>query len=272
MTSSRISGLHRLNRIDRLHKIADISGLSQAERSLLEKAAKHDGDLADNLSENVIGVMSVPLGIATNLIVDGTDVLVPMATEESSVVAAVCNGAKACRSTGGVTTQADDPCMIAQIQVTGLNDLQAAIEPFLVVHLIVDVRDAMGANAVNTMAEALAPKIEQWTGGAVGLKILSNLADRRLIRASAIWEASEIGADVVDGILNAYAFAAADPYRAATHNKGIMNGASAVALATGNDTRALEAGAHAYAAKDGYGPLTTYEKTPKGDLKGDWAQ
>ena len=151
----------------------------------------------------------------------------------------------------------------------GFQDLELRhVDPFLIIHLIVDVRDAMGANAVNTMAETLAPKIEDWTGGTVGLKILSNLADRRLIRANATWAASEIGSDVVDGIINAYAFAAADPYRAATHNKGIMNGVSAVGLATGNDTRALEAGAHAYAAKDGYGPLTRYTKTKDGNLEG----
>jgi len=304
MTTSRISGFHNLNRMDRLAQIAELAGLIPEDHQHLEQTASYEGDLADNLSENVIGVMSVPLGVATNLIVDGEDVLVPMATEESSVIAAVCNGAKACRATGGVSTEADDPCMIAQIQIRDVPDIPSAIQtlksrqtkiktlcdeadpmlvelgggfqdlelrhvdPFLIIHLIVDVRDAMGANAVNTMAETLAPKIEDWTGGTVGLKILSNLADRRLIRANATWAASEIGSDVVDGIINAYAFAAADPYRAATHNKGIMNGVSAVGLATGNDTRALEAGAHAYAAKDGYGPLTRYTKTKDGNLEG----
>ncbi|MBV2358720.1 hydroxymethylglutaryl-CoA reductase, degradative [Thalassococcus sp. CAU 1522] len=304
MPSSRIPGFHNLNRAERLDAIAASCGLSAAQATHLAAAAAHDGDLADHLSENVISVMAVPLGVATNLVVDGTDVLVPMATEESSVVAAVCNGARACRETGGVKTDADDPRMIAQIQVTGLTELDAAraaldarrdeiaalcdacdpmlvslgggfreIEtriagPFLVLHLIVDVRDAMGANAVNTMAEKLAPHVETWTGGTVGLRILSNLADRRLVRAEAIWPAREIGDETVDGIVSAWAFAAADPYRAATHNKGIMNGVSAVGLATGNDTRALEAGAHAFAAKDGYGPLTTYEKTAAGDLRG----
>ena len=152
----------------------------------------------------------------------------------------------------------------------GFRDLEVRIAgPFLVVHLIVDVRDAMGANAVNTMAEKIAPWLEELTGGTVGLKILSNLADRRLVRARAIWPASVIGPDTVDGIISAWAFADADPYRAATHNKGIMNGISAVGLATGNDTRALEAGAHAFAAQDGYGPLTRYSKTPEGDLLGE---
>ncbi|WP_306006345.1 hydroxymethylglutaryl-CoA reductase, degradative [Aquicoccus porphyridii] len=294
MSTSRIPGFHNLTREERLAKVADLAGLDAAQVAHLTAAAAHDGDLADHLSENVISVMAVPLGVATNLIVDGAEVLVPMASEESSVVAAVCNGARACREAGGIVTQADDPCMIAQVQVTGLDDLEAAraavlaqkqaiaaecdgcdpmlvrlgggfrdVEvriagPFLVVHLIVDVRDAMGANAVNTMAERLAPKIEGWTGGKVGLRILSNLADRRLVRARATWPADEIGAETVAGIIGAWEFAAHDPYRAATHNKGIMNGVAAVALATGNDTRALEAGAHAFAAKDGYGPLTRY--------------
>lgn len=305
MTSSRLPGFHNLSRADRLARIAEVSDLTAEQAAHLAAAAAHDGDLADNLSENVIGVMSVPLGVATNLTVDGQDVLAPLATEESSVVAAVCNGARACRDSGGVTTEADDPCMIAQVQVVGLQDLPAAqalvasraeeiaelcnacdpmlvnlgggfrdldvriAGPFLVVHLIVDVRDAMGANAVNTMAEKIAPWLEELTGGTVGLKILSNLADRRLVRARAIWPASVIGPDTVNGIISAWAFADADPYRAATHNKGIMNGISAVGLATGNDTRALEAGAHAFAAQDGYGPLTRYSKTPEGDLLGE---
>lgn len=304
MPSSRLSGFHRLGRADRLAKLADVSGLTGDETAHLAAASAHDGDLADNLAENVISTLAVPLGVATNLIVDGEDVLVPMATEESSVIAAVGNGALACRGTGGVRTRADDPMMIAQVQLTGVRDLEGGaaavmaardeiiesanacdpmlvtlgggcadvdarvVPPFLVVHLIVDVRDAMGANAVNTMAEALAPRLAELAGGQVGLRILSNLADRRRVQAEAVWPADVIGAEAVDGIIGAYAFAAADPYRAATHNKGIMNGVSAVALATGNDTRAIEAGAHAFAAQGGYGPLTTYEKTPDGDLKG----
>ncbi|MEM8754177.1 MAG: hydroxymethylglutaryl-CoA reductase, degradative [Pseudomonadota bacterium] len=306
MTTSRLPGFHNLSRAARLDAVVEAAGLTRDEAAHLSRAAEAEGDLADHLSENVIGVMAVPLAVATNLTVDGEDALVPMATEESSVVAAVCNGAKACREAGGVFTSADLPCMIAQVQVKGLSDpiaaraallereeeigaLCDACDPmlvslgggfrgiearvaggFLILHLIVDVRDAMGANAVNTMAERLAPHVERWTGGTVGLRILSNLADRRLVRARAVWPAAEIGADVVEGMLDAYAFAAADPYRAATHNKGIMNGVSAVALATGNDTRALEAGAHAFAATrpGGYGPLTRWEKTAAGDLTG----
>jgi hydroxymethylglutaryl-CoA reductase len=304
MTSSRIPGFHNLDRHQRLQAVAEAVGLDPEVSARFAAASAAEGDLASHLSENVIGVMSVPLGVATNLVVDGEDVLVPMATEEASVIAAVCNGAKACRATGGVVTSADAPRMIAQVQVTGLSDPEGAravlyahrdeigaacdaCDPMLVklgggfrdievrvvagmviLHLIIDVRDAMGANAVNTMAERLAPRVEQWTGGKVGLRILSNLADKRLVRARAVWPASVIGAEVVDGMLSAYAFAAADPYRAATHNKGIMNGISAVGLATGNDTRALEAGAHAFASIGGYGPLTKWGKTAGGDLSG----
>lgn len=304
MSGSRLSGFHNLNRVERLNRVAAATGLSADEVARLAASAGADGDLADNLSENVIGVMAVPLGVATNLIVDGRDVLVPMATEESSVIAAVCNGALACRDTGGVTTEADPPEMIAQIQITGLADIAAAqaalaaregeigalcdacdpklvdlgggfrqielrpIGDMLILHLVIDVRDAMGANAVNTMAEALAPRIETWTGGKVGLRILSNLADRRKVTARAVWPRDLLGAEIVNGILAAHAFASADPYRAATHNKGIMNGVSAVALATGNDTRALEAGAHAFAAQGGYGPLSRWALTAAGDLEG----
>ena len=304
--TSRISGFHALTRAERLAKVAEVTGLSEAEVAHLEREAEASGELCEHLSENVVSVMAIPLGVATNVTVDGVDALVPMATEEASVIAAVCNGARACREAGGITTSADAPRMIAQVQITGLADPHLArarvlereaelkalcdgVDPmlvklgggfrsvearvaggFLIVHLIVDVRDAMGANAVNTMAETCAPHLEGWTGGTARLRILSNLADRRLVRARATWPAAEIGVETVQGILEAYAFAACDPYRAATHNKGIMNGISAVGMATGQDTRALEAGAHAYAATrpGGYGPLTTYEKDKNGDLVG----
>ncbi len=307
MTTSRLPGFHNLNRDGRLTRVAAETDLSPDQVAYLRDQAKAAGALAENLSENVIGVMALPLSVATNLIVDGRDVLVPMVTEESSVVAAVCNGARACRATGGVTTTADAPRMIAQVQLTDVPDMTEAhmkilskkdeiaglcdacdpmlaqlgggfrdidvrpVGDFLVVHLIVDVRDAMGANAVNTMAEALAPHLERWSGGKAGLRILSNLADQRLVRARGTWAADDIGPEMVDGILSAYAFAAVDPYRAATHNKGIMNGVDAVALATGNDCRALEAGAHAYAATKGsqYGPLTQWKRNENGDLVGE---
>jgi len=140
----------------------------------------------------------------------------------------------------------------------------------MVLHLFVDCRDVMGANTVDTMCEALAPKLERITGGRVLLRIISNLADRRLVRAEAIVNKEDLGGDqVVDDIVTASAFAEADPYRAATHNKGILNGVVAVALATAQDHRAIEAGAHSYAAKSGhYTALTRWEKTPEGNLFG----
>lgn len=305
--SSRIGGFHRKSPAERLELVAAFADLDAAIRAHLADMGNLPVPLADKLIENVVATMNVPIGIATNMKVDGEDVLVPMATEESSVVAAVCNAARQTYELG-FTTSMSGTLMIAQVQVVNVPDPYAArlrllerrdeikeicdacdpllvklgggfrdIEvriletksgPMLISHLIVDTRDAMGANAVNTMAEKIAPHIAAWSGGRVYLRILSNLADRRLARAHATWRCDVIGgADVRDGILSAYHFAAADPYRAATHNKGIMNGVSAVVLATGNDTRAVEAGAHAYAARSGrYTSLTHYEVTASGDL------
>jgi len=269
-----------------------------------------DLHLADHMIENVISTISIPVGIATNVKVDGRDVLVPMATEESSVVAAVCNSARQCYDAGGFITSVSGTEMIAQVQLVrvpdpenaririlerkaeiaaicdgcdpmlvrlggGFRDLEVRVlaapgGPMVVTHIVVDTRDAMGANTVNTMAERLAPSIEDWTGGKVYLRILSNLADRRLARARATWPLDVIGGEAVrDGMLSAYRFASVDPYRAATHNKGIMNGISAVVLATGNDTRAVEAGAHAYASRSGrYTSLSTWEVAADGGLAG----
>ncbi|WP_207484204.1 hydroxymethylglutaryl-CoA reductase, degradative [Arenibaculum pallidiluteum] len=308
--TSRIPGFHKKSPKERLDLVADFAGLDGETVGHLSDMGNLDPHLADHLIENVIATMNVPVGIATNMRIDGEDVLIPMATEESSVVAAVCNAARQCYDSGGFTTSMSGSLMIAQIQLVGASaphearirilerrdeikeicdacdpvlvklgggfrDLEVRIVdslggPMVVTHLIVDTRDAMGANAVNTMAEKLAPHVQEWTGGRVYLRILSNLADRRLARARATWTAEAIGgAEVRDGIVSAYHFAHADPYRAATHNKGIMNGISAVVLATGNDTRAIEAGAHAYAARDGhYGSLTRWEVTREGHLAG----
>jgi len=313
--SSRIRGFQALSHEDRLEAVAAFAGLQPDALDSLRETGNLPFPLADRLVENVIGTMTVPIGIATNMVVDGGDVLVPMATEESSVIAAVCNAAKQCRDAGGFTTSTTAPRMIAQVQLVDVPDpalarhkilerreaikelcdaqdpllvehgggladvevrvLETAGGPMVITHLIVDTRDAMGANAVNTMAEALAPKIAAWTGGRVYLRILSNLADRRLARAHAVWPLDAIATDgmsgeaVRDGILSASHFAAADPYRAATHNKGIMNGVTAIVLATGNDTRAIEAGAHAYAARSGhYTSLSRWEMTAEGDLAG----
>ncbi|MDN3561046.1 hydroxymethylglutaryl-CoA reductase, degradative [Vreelandella neptunia] len=309
-TTSRIPGLHKMSPEERLQKVVEVTGLSEDVVRHLGNTGNLDSATADSMIENVIGTMNIPLGVATNMLVDGHDVLVPMATEESSVVAAVCNAARQCRSTGGFKTGMSNSHMIAQVQLLGVpnpefarlqilehkSDVQLICDetdpvllkhgggfrdmevrvlkgrtgPMVVTHLIVDTRDAMGANAVNSMAEAVAPHIAKWTGGKTYLRILSNLADRRLARARATWALDEIGgAEVRDGILAAYDFADIDPYRAATHNKGIMNGVSAVVLATGNDCRAVEAGAHAYAARTGqYSSLTRWETDADGNLTG----
>ncbi len=295
---------------ERLTKVAELAGLSEEDVKTLTKEGPLPLDIADKMIENVIGTMPLPLGIATNFLINGKDYLVPMAIEEPSVVAAASNAAKMCRAGGGIRSLATEPLMISQIQLVnvpsphtakyvilerkkeiidlanstnpillkvggGVRDvevrvLDSPVGPMVVTHLIVDVRDAMGANTVNTMAEAVAPLLEKWTGGKAYLRIISNLADRRLVRAWARVPKDVLGGeDVVDGIVYAWAFAAADPYRAATHNKGIMNGVIAVALATGQDTRALEAGAHAYAARNGrYKPLSVWEKDRNGDLVG----
>ena len=307
--TSRIGGFHKKTPQQRLDLVAAFAELSPEAVTQLADFGNLAPDLADRLIENVVGTMNVPIGVATNMKVDGEDVLVPMATEESSVVAAVCNAARQ-NYAGGFSTSVSGNLMIAQVQAVGVSDPHAArlrilerraeiqalcdgCDPILVklgggfrdlevrvldtlggamliTHLIVDTRDAMGANAVNTMAERIAPHVAAWSGGRVYLRILSNLADRRLARAHAVWPSAEIGGEAVrDGIVSAYHFAEADPYRAATHNKGIMNGVSAVVLATGNDTRAIEAGAHAYAARGGrYTSLTRYEVTASGDLSG----
>jgi len=310
LTSSRIEGFHKMAPDARLQAVARQANLDNEAVASLADAASGQIELADRLVENAITSMAIPVGIATNMTVDGRDVLVPMATEESSVIAAVCNSAKRCRSTGGFRTSTSGPVMAAQIQLLGASDpenvrlkvlerfgeikeicdatdplllkfgggfqdldirvIESAEGPMTVVHIIVDTRDAMGANAVNSMVEALAPKLEEWTGTRSLLRILTNLADRRVARVRAVWPVEEIGGEQVrDDMLSAYYFADADPYRAATHNKGIMNGISAVVLATGNDTRAIEAGAHAYAARDGwYRSMTRWEKDGDGNLVG----
>ncbi len=308
--TSRIEGFYRLSMAERLRIVKEFGGLTDEEALALTGFGGLDPSVPDKMIENAIGSFQLPLGIAVNFLINGKDYLIPMAIEEPSVVAAASNAAKMARNKGGFFTSSTTPIMIGQVQLTGIKDpsrvkhiilekKQEVLElanrqdpmlvklgggakdlevrvintlrgPNVIVHLLVDVRDAMGANAVNTMAEAVAPLLESISGGRVHLRILSNLASHRLARARAIWTKEAIGGeDVVDGVVEAYVFAEADPYRCATHNKGIMNGIDAVILATGNDTRAIEAGAHSYAARaGGYKPLTTFEKTPEGDLVG----
>jgi hydroxymethylglutaryl-CoA reductase len=306
LVTSRISGFYKLPPDERLRAAAEQAGITPEEVSAVETGLELAQ--ADKMVENVIGMFQVPLGIATNFVIDGREVLIPMATEEPSVIAAASNGARMAREAGGFSTSCTGPVMRAIIQATGIADpfgakqaillhkdeltemangkdpmlikygggvkdievhvIESRLGPMVVTHLIVDCRDAMGANAVNTMAEALAPHIERITGGRVYLRIISNLADKRLARARAVFRAEDIGGpEVVEGIIQAAALAEVDPYRAATHNKGIMNGVTAVVLATGNDTRAVEAGAHAFASVKGrYQSLTRYERNKDGDL------
>jgi hydroxymethylglutaryl-CoA reductase len=314
--TSRLSGFYTKPLKERGQIVADQAGLSPAQLAALDGAAGLTVEQADHMIENVIGVYQLPLGVAVNFLVNGREVLVPMALEEPSVVASASFMAKLARTGGGFTAHCTEPEMIGQIQLLDIADLPSArlallenkarlldlanqvdpvivkwgggardvqvrlidtspIGPFLVVHLIYDTRDAMGANAVNTACEALTPTLEQITGGRAHLRILSNLADRRLAFARCQIPCQELAFDqfsgerVRDGILEAYAFAAADPYRAATHNKGIMNGVDAVVMATGNDWRAVEAGAHAYAARTGrYTSLSTWGKDKEGRLVG----
>lgn len=307
--NSRISGLREHSVAERRSTVVDHAGLDPAELDVLSTGGLDEAQ-ADHMIENVIGRTALPVGVVTNLTVDGRDYLVPMATEEPSVVAAASNAARICRGLGGVRATATAPVMIAQVQLVevdnpeaarlrileareeilekanaqdevlvslggGAQDVQVRTIPArsgeqVIVHILVDVRDAMGANAVNTMAEALAPRLAEIAGGRPLLRILSNKADRRLIRVRAEFDAALLGGDeVVRDIALASDFAVADPYRAATHNKGIMNGITAVALATGNDTRAVEAGCHVHAARNGsYSALSRFEVNAAGNLEG----
>ncbi len=310
MKTSRIAGFYKLSPEERLQRVKEFAGLSDEEAEMLRNAGSLRISLADRMIENVIGAIGLPLGVATNFMINGRDYLIPMAIEEPSVVAAASNAAKIARDKGGFRASSTEPIMIGQIQLLGVSDVarversisshkeeilrlaneqdpilvklgggakdlevRALATPrgkMLVVHLLVDCRDAMGANAVNTMAEAVAPALEEITGGKALLRIISNLAVHRLATAEAVFSKEALGGeDAVDGILDVYALAASDPFRCATHNKGIMNGVDAVAIATGNDFRALEAGAHAYAALGGnYSPLTRCEKDAEGNLAG----
>jgi hydroxymethylglutaryl-CoA reductase len=317
-SSSRLRGLHALSLSERCRLVASAVGLPP--ESLTRRL--RDGlpmELAERLVENVLGIHALPFAVAPNFLIDGRERVVPMVTEEPSVVAAAAHGARLAREGGGFLVEVERPVMIGQVQVytpepavavarvqaarDELVRLAAAQDPrlaeagggpleievrsfepqvegdeaFVVAHLHVDVRDAMGANAVNTMAEALMPRLLELTGGRPGLCILSNLADRRLVRARARVPAAALagggraGEEVARGIAAASRFAERDAYRAVTHNKGIMNGVDALLLATGNDFRAVEAGAHAWAARDGgYRPLCTWRL--EGDALAGWLE
>ena len=307
--SSMVSGFYKLSIEKRIEFVKNFSGLNDEETRLFSSCL--DIKIADKMIENVLGTFELPLGIAVNFLINGKDYLIPMVLEEPSVVAAASNAAKIARIKGGFKTKCSDPLMIGQIQILNIKDVAGAAQKILnkkkeiltlandqdkvllkfgggakdlevrildspigkmiVVHLIVDVRDAMGANAVNTMCEALAPMLEELSDGKVRLRILSNLADKRIVKAKAVFDKEKIGGEhAVDAFLESYTLAVIDPYRAATHNKGIMNGIDALIIATGNDFRAIEAGAHAYAARNGqYTSLTSYYKDKDGNLVGE---
>lgn len=300
----------------RRERVAEAAAMSDEHRRALAGEGALPLSVANGMIENVIGRFELPLGVATNFLVNGRDHLVPMAVEEPSVVAAASHMAKLARGCGGFTATSTAPVMRAQVQVLGLTDPFAArarllaareeliaaanardkvliglgggckdvevhvfevtpVGAMVVLHLLVDVRDAMGANTVNTMAEMIAPLVEKISGGQIRLRILSNLADLRLTTASvrltsdALTTKTLDGAEVARGVVEACALALVDPYRAATHNKGIMNGIDPVVVATGNDWRAIEAGAHAFAARSGrYTSLSRWEIDVEGALVG----
>ena len=314
--SSRLSGFHKMGLLERVALLRRFADLTEQEAQALSGAGGLGPAQADHMVENAVGVFGLPLGIATNFLINGRDCLVPMAIEEPSVVAGASFAARLVRDGGGFKASSDEPLMIGQLQLLDVKDLWSArfellaakerilaladaqdpvmvklgggardlevrvieaspVGPMLVVHLIYDARDAMGANTVNTAVEAIAPLVAEISGGRTLLRIVSNLADRRLARAKGVAPAESLahgefsGVQVARGIVEACALAAADPYRAATHNKGIMNGIDAVVIATGNDWRAIEAGAHAYAARSGrYTSLSTWQVDADGNLVG----
>lgn len=320
--TSALSGFYKLSHSVRLEKLSGVFGLTEDQISLLRKESSLPHQLSDLFVENSLGHFSLPLGLVTNLRVNGNDYAVPFAVEESSVIAAASNAAKWVRQSGGFKAEVLSSLMIGQIQILdldakaiakamttivahkeellaqanrvhprlllrggGVRDIEVrgfaeAEIPFLVVHVLMDTREAMGANLVNTVCENLAPAIQLLSGGRVGLRILSNYADRRLFKASCRIDPEFLalknidspltGPEVAQRIVEAYIFAKYDPYRATTHNKGIMNGVDPVVIATGNDWRAVEAGVHAFAARSGrYESLSRWSIDSEGFLNGE---
>ena len=322
MGSSEIHKFYKKTREERIAIVKEFAGLNDDEAKLLGENSVLSFETADKMVENVVGMQQLPLGIATNFLINGKDCLMPMAVEEPSVVAAASKVAGIARSSGGFETESDEPVMIGQIALAGVKDFekakkaimekkaellenakgidsvlvkfgggprdievherQAKSGKIMIVHLLVDVRDAMGANAVNTMVEAISPDIEGLSGGKSVLKIISNLAVHRKARAKAVFSKEAIGEsfkgkevgksveEIIDSILSVFEVAEVDQFRATTHNKGIMNGIDAVAIACGQDWRAIEAGAHSFAAfgKD-YAPLSKYYKDGEGNIVGE---
>jgi len=310
MSNSSISKFFEKTRKERLNIVGNFAGLTAEELEILQNNdGGISFEKADKMIENAIGTFSLPLGVATSFKINGKDYLIPMVIEEPSVIAAASKGAKIARVMGGFKATADESYSIGQIQVLDV-DIDSAIKKIqelskeiiilansksntlskmnkgakevsckiidtdfgkmLIVELLIDVGDAMGANVTNTMCEAVSPLLEKITGGRTLLRILSNYSTRRIAKATAVFDKNEIGGEnVVDDIVLAYQFADNDVYRAVTHNKGIMNGIIAVANATGQDSRAIEAAANAYAARSGkYRSLSNWTKDSKGNLVG----
>ena len=334
MSGSRLPGFYKLSVAERRLVVAERSGVKLEVLCAALEAGGIDVATADKLVENVLGTYALPFGLALNVQVNGKDRIVPMVVEEPSVIAAASNAARMVRHAGGFTAEMTEALMIAQIELRGLADPELAVRRLetetehllavarsavpnlvdrgggprsvelrrleagrIVVHVLVDCKDAMGANLVNSIAEAVGPIAAEITGAELGLRILSNLSDRRLAKVSCRVHPNDLmfsrpavtgapgaladsvpppadtaqlsGDAIADGIVAASQFAEADPYRAATHNKGIMNGIDAVVIATGNDFRAVEAGAHAYAALTGrYRPLSIWRRDGQ-DLVGE---
>jgi hydroxymethylglutaryl-CoA reductase len=305
--TSQLPGFYKVTVDERRNLISEATGVAADVMATALDGGGLTAETADKFVENVLGTYGLPYGVTLNVRVNGQDHVVPMVVEEPSVVAAASNAAKMVRSGGGFQVEVDQPVMISQVQITQVKDRAAAKRAILeakaeilaaadaavpgllargggarglevrelgqpedemiVAHILVDCRDAMGANLINTVAEAVADRLAALACGNVGLRILSNLCDKRCVRVRCRVPAAMLATDqmdgdaVIDGIVNASRFAELDPYRAATHNKGIMNGIDAVVIATGNDWRAVEAGAHAYAARNGqYAPLSIWRR------------
>jgi len=277
--SSKVSGFYKKSIRERIEFVKKFSDLTDEETNLFSSSLNMD--IADRMIENVLGTFEIPLGIAVNFLINDKEYLVPMAIEESSVVAAASNAAKIARIKGGFKTECTDPLMIGQIQILQIDDVVGAAKKIIskkkeILHLAneqdkVLVKFGGGAKDLEARILDSAPMLEELTGGKVRLKILSNLADKRIAKAKAVFDKEKIGGEsVVDAFLESYNLAAIDPYRAATHNKGIMNGIDSLIIATGNDFRAIEAGAHAYASRSGqYTSLSRYYKDKNGDLVGE---
>ncbi|MFN8671799.1 MAG: hydroxymethylglutaryl-CoA reductase, degradative [Candidatus Sericytochromatia bacterium] len=316
---SRIPGFYKLSQKERVKKLADIFKLGDEEISALSSQGALTLDQADKMIENVVGIFSLPIGLAMNFLINDKEYIIPMSVEEPSIVAAASSAAKIVRECGGFTTSSDEPIMIGQLQIVNCNDFEKAkenilqrkneiidlankVEPkmkergggakdieirilgdtkvypyckMMIVHLLIDTRDAMGANTINSMLEGVSSLVEEIAEGKIYLRILSNYSDKRLARAKAVITPEALktdkasGEEIIEGILQAQHFAYLDPYRATTHNKGVMNGIDPIIIVTGNDFRAIEAGAHTYASRDGqYRPLTDWRKDEKGNLVG----